>query len=584
MDQMGENQTTNPQEPIAETDVLIVGAGPTGLTMACELLRRGIQCCLIDRLNEPVQTSRAFDIQSRTLEVFEAMGMVEKALAVGMRAKEARVYDREKLLMTLYPKSVGDVPYPYVLTVPQSRTERLLLERLHELGGAAQRSRELVALRQEGDVVEALIGDAQADGTKVQEMRARWVVGCDGSHSSVRRLLDIPFEGSTRDEEFLLADVDLDWEKDRDINHIWLHRAGLFAAMPLPQGRQWRLFADVARVGGAVPSATIEVFQALMAERTGESKTVISHPTWLSNFSINQRMVRSYRQGRVLLAGDAAHIHSPIGGQGMNTGIQDAYNLAWKLALVVGGQAAERLLDTYEEERKPVARRVLRGATIGTDLFVSRNPILHFLRDHVLLHLLSQNSVQRTLAQVVSGIGINYRSSSLSHSYQGTLTDKTLLPSRKTDKASLKDWVRFSLAPRPGDRAPQGTCLRSPSRTPTSLFEEFRGTISTLLLFGGLAQTAESYATLSRIARSVEAHLGDEIKIHLVVSAHDQPEQLDWDRSVLLDPDRQLHRRYGAGAASLYFIRPDGYIGFRSQPAREEPLLAYLGGIFLLKG
>ena len=583
MDQRGDAPTTSAEAPTVETDVLIVGAGPTGLTLACELLRRGIQCCLIDRLNEPVQTSRAFDLQSRTLEVFEAMGMVEKALAVGTRAKEARVYEREKLLITMYPKSVGDVPYPYVLTVPQSRTEHLLLERLHELGGTAQRSRELMALRQEGDVVVALIGDARAESTHAQEMRARWVVGCDGSHSTVRKLLDIPFEGSTRDEEFLLADVDLDWEKGRNINYIWLHRDGLFVAMPLPQGQQWRLFADIAQIGGAVPRASVELFQALMAERTGESKTTISNPTWLSNFSINQRMVRSYRQGHVFLAGDAAHIHSPIGGQGMNTGIQDAYNLAWKLTLVIGGRAAERLLDIYEEERKPVARRVLGETTRGTNLIVSRNPVLHFLRDHVLLRLLSLNSVQGALSQVVSGIGINYRSSSLSHSYQGTLADKALLPGRKSDKASLKDRVSFSKAPRSGDRAPQGKCLRSPSRATTSLFEEFRGTTSTLLLFGGLAQTAEGYTNLSRIARRVEAHLGNDVKTHIVASGNDQPDQLDWSGSILLDPDHQLHRHYGAGAASLYFIRPDGYIGFRSQPAREEPLLAYLGKLFLLQ-
>lgn len=244
----------------------------------------------------------------------------------------------------------------------------------------------------------------------------------------------------------------------------------------------------------------------------------------------------------------------------------------------------QRLLDTYEEERKPVARRVLGETTRGTDLIVSKNPVLRFIRDHVLLHLLSLNSVQGALSQVVSGIGINYRSSSLSHSYQGTLADKTLLPNRKSDKASLKDWISFSMAPRSGDRAPQRKCLRSPSHTTTSLFEEFRGTTSTLLLFDGLAHTAEGYANLSRIARRVEALLGHEIKTHIVVSAHDRPERLDWDGSILLDPKHQLHRIYGAGAASLNFIRPDGYIGFRSQPAREEPLLAYLGKLFLLQG
>lgn len=584
MDQKGDNHRASAQEPIAETDVLIVGAGPTGLTLACELLRRGIQCCLIDRLNEPAQTSRALDTQSRTLEVFEAMEIVEKALAVGVRAKEARIYDREKLLLTISPQSLGDVPYPYMLLVPQSQTEHVLLERLHELGGTVERSRELVALRQEGDVVQALIGDTQADSTPAQEMRARWVVGCDGSHSTVRKLLDMPFEGSARDEEFLLADVDLDWEKGHDINHIWLHHTGVFAASPLPQGHQWRLFADVSPVGGAFPRATVALLQALMVERTGESKATISNPTWMSNFRINQWVVRSYRKGRVLLAGDAAHIHSPIGGQGMNTGIQDAYNLAWKLALVLGEKAAERLLDTYEEERKPVARHLLGESTLGTDMFVSKNPVLRFMRDHVVLQLFRLPSVQRWLNHEVSQLRINYRTSSLSHSYQGTLADKRLLPGRRSEKASLKDWVRFSLAPRSGDRAPQGMCLRSPSRTPTSLFEEFRRTTSTLLLFDGLAHTAEGYANLSRIARRAEALLGDDIKTHLVVSANDQPDQLDWGGSILLDPEQQLHRRYGAGAASLYFIRPDGYIGFRSQPAREEPLLEYLGKLFLLTG
>ena len=287
--------------------------------------------------------------------------------------------------------------------------------------------------------------------------------------------------------------------------------------------------------------------------------------------------------GHVFLAGDAAHIHSPFGGQGMNTGIQDAYNLAWKLALVHQGKAPITLLETYEEERLPVARHVLQGTHAGTSLLVNRNPALRLVRDQVLGRLLSMDIIQQKLAQEASELDIHYRTSSLSQSYGEKVMDKPVRLHRQREKPSTSDWLHFRNAPHAGERAPDGSCLLYPSSSATTLFEQFQGTTSTLLLFAGLAPTTESYAHLTSIAQKVEAALSNEIKVRLIVHGNEKPEHLNWNGPILLDTDGYLHTLYGVGVESLYFIRPDGYIGLRGQPAREEPLFDYLGKLFLLK-
>jgi 2-polyprenyl-6-methoxyphenol hydroxylase-like FAD-dependent oxidoreductase len=549
-----------------ETDVLIVGAGPVGLLMACELLRRGINCRVIEKSDSPSQTSKALAIQSRTLEVFENMGIVEEFLARGLKVVGANVREGETLLFrpdTRYLKA----PYPYILSLPQSDTELLLLGLLHELGGEVEWSRELRGFRQEGDRVVAFVGGDRAG--IAEEICTRWLVGCDGAHSRVRHTLGVPFEGSAYEEEFLLADVDLDWDRSRNSGHLWLHGDGILLSLPLPGERRWRLISDIAPAEGEeAPQASVELFQELMAERAKDAKTNISNPTWMSNFKISRRMVTAYRRGRVFLMGDAAHIHSPVGGQGMNTGIQDAYNLAWKLVLVINGKAPEELLDTYEEERLPVARGVLNSTSASTNLVVSRNPVLQFIRDRTLPRIMSSGFVQETLLKKVSQLDVNYRKSSLSKSYE---SPRALL--------SLKNWLNFRGGPKAGDRTPQGRCLRYPSWEETSLFREFEGTQFTLLLFDGSSQTVEGYAKLTRIARKIEELWSAYVKTYVVVAGNDKPENLNWDGPVLLDVKRDLHRTYGAGAEALYLIRPDGYVGFRSQTAREDRLLGYLDGL-----
>ncbi|PSB65928.1 monooxygenase, partial [filamentous cyanobacterium CCP1] len=292
------------------TNLLIVGAGPTGLTMAHELLRRGIACRLIEQKDTLAQTSRAIGIHSRTLEIFEAMGVVEAFLSQGVQITGGNVYDGGKTLLRLDFQHL-DAPYPYILSLPQSKTEQNLLARLRSLRGEVEFSRQLLALQQENDTVVAQVKHTHDDS--VEKIQADWVIGCDGARSQVRESLNLTFEGSTYEEEFVQADVNLDWKKSRQEIHVWLHESGPFAVFPLPDGEQWRLIAGIVDSGRGAPEASVEVLQRIFQERTGDNQTTISNPTWLSNFKIHRRIVNHYRQGRIFLAGDAAHIHSPVG-------------------------------------------------------------------------------------------------------------------------------------------------------------------------------------------------------------------------------------------------------------------------------
>jgi 2-polyprenyl-6-methoxyphenol hydroxylase-like FAD-dependent oxidoreductase len=396
------------REPDPTPEVLIVGAGPTGLTLAVQLARWGVRHRLIDRAPAPAGASRAIGVQPRTLLHFAGMGVVEGALAAGSIPGAANVYDRERRLMRLSLRAArGDGPYRFLLTVSQGDVERLLTDRLQALGGGVERSRELVGLRQD----EAGVTATLAGGERV---RARWLVGCDGAHSAVRRLLDVGFEGRTYAERFLLADVEMDWPLAPDETHAWLHPEGLLACLPLPGRGRWRLLATDPPDGGA---PGLERWRDLVAARTDQPRAAVRECRWTSDFRVGRRLVRRYRVGSALLAGDAAHIHSPLAGQGMNTGIQDACNLAWKLALVCRGRSLPGLLDTYQEERLPVARRVAGSTDSGTRLLVSRNPLLRTLRDHALLPLLTLDPVQARMLEQTFELGISYRDRSLSRSH-----------------------------------------------------------------------------------------------------------------------------------------------------------------------
>ena len=341
----------------AETMVLIVGAGPTGLTLACELARKGIPFRLIEAGAGPQPGSRGKGVQPRTLEVFEDLGIIDRVLSHGRMAMPMRSTgpDGAVTLGGAEPESLRnrpDIPYTTSLITPQWRVEQALRSRLAEFGGDVEFGTTLERVEQSGDAVSATIVTAGEKATII----ARWLVGCDGGRSIVRKQSGIAFTGETREGvRMLVADLAVEG-LDRDAWHMWRHPEGAVSLCPLPSTALFQFQASI--TPGQNAETALENLQAILERRSSRTDIRLNEPEWSTLWRANVRLADRYRAGRVLLAGDAAHVHSPAGGQGMNTGIQDAHNLGWKLAAVAAG-APDALLDSYEAERRPIAADVL---------------------------------------------------------------------------------------------------------------------------------------------------------------------------------------------------------------------------------
>jgi 2-polyprenyl-6-methoxyphenol hydroxylase-like FAD-dependent oxidoreductase len=330
-----------------DTDVLVVGAGPTGLALATSLIARNVRTMVVDQLAAGANTSRAAVVNARSLEVLEQLDVARRLVKEGHQAPRFTIRDGERTLIPI-DFSVLPTGYPYSLMVPQSTTERLLLDRLTELGGTVVRPKTLTGIVQDTDGVTATFDDG---GT----VRARYVVGADGIRSKVREAAGIGFEGGQYDESFALADVRLSGDVPVDEVILFWASAGLTVVAPLP-GDVYRI---VAPVTDAPENPSKQFVQQLLDDRgLGAGRMVVTDVIWGSRFRIHHRVADTYRAGRLLLAGDAAHVHSPAGGQGMNLGIQDAVALAGAVAAVLGG-AADTVLDDYSDARRPIAQQVV---------------------------------------------------------------------------------------------------------------------------------------------------------------------------------------------------------------------------------
>lgn len=487
---------TRPPAPLRNTaTVLIVGAGPTGLTLACELARSGVDFRLIEAAPGPQPGSRGKGIQPRTLEVFDDLGLVDRVIANGRMAMPMRVTAPEGQVTRggVVPEAMKgrpDIPYAASLITPEWRVEEALRLRLAELGGAVEFGAPLDDFEQTDEGVSAVV---VRDGG-VETITARWLIGCDGGHSRVRRQAGIAFDGETREDvRMIVADVEVEG-LDRDAWHVWRHAEGLVSLCPLPSTRAFQYQAGIAP--GQNPASDLANMQAILERRSGRTDIRLHAPEWASLWRANTRLVDRYRVGRVLLAGDAAHIHSPAGGQGMNTGIQDAHNLGWKLAAVVKGGVSSTLLDSYEAERRPVAVDVLA------------------LSDARLKQAIEHKGIPgRRDARTVQ-LDVGYRGSA---------------------------WVRDDRAPtarlRAGDRAPDATGLMTVDGE-CRLFDLTRGGHYTLLSFGGPAR--------------VEAAPFD-LRTLRVVGQPADPEDI-------ADTEGHLADAYAATGHSLVLIRPDGHV------------------------
>ncbi|MER6948741.1 FAD-dependent monooxygenase [Nonomuraea sp. NPDC000554] len=497
--------------------VLIAGAGPTGLALAVHLALHDIPVRVVDAAPGPATTSRALGLQPRGVEVLERIGALGD---LPQRAQSSLTMSYNEGSRTVLRFQVGqavmDQP-KQTLLISQAEVEGALRQRLRELGGEVEWHTRLVGAQQDdrGVTVTVRTGDDAE-----QHVQAEWLIGCDGAHSTVRKLAGIGFPGRKLFERLLMVDVRAPWPFDRNGSTTWMDAGHMLSVTALPDDT-WRVFTE--------PPADLpdqlsesEIADRVLgdfARRSGVSLDTVAEVRWASEFRIHRRLADAYRRGRILLAGDAAHIQSPSGGQGQNTGLGDSENLGWKLVLVARGSADQRLLDTYEGERRPLARNVLRATSTAVDIMLPDNEWKRLVRDKVVLPIFRLPAVQRRVWLAASQLGISYRGGPLAPASH-----------------------RWAQGPRPGDRMPDIRCRRSDGGE-VMLHAAISGR---WVVLAGDERDAARHAT------AAATQLGADLVIPLVpveTSAHD----------VLL-------------------IRPDGHIGWRGRPAPDR-LAAWLNQV-----
>jgi 2-polyprenyl-6-methoxyphenol hydroxylase-like FAD-dependent oxidoreductase len=513
-----------------DTDVLIVGAGPTGLMTAVQLVRRGVRVRIIDRHAGPARESRALGVHARTLEIYSHLGIAGRAIELGRPGTGVNLWARGRKMVRVPFGEAGKelTPYPFVLVLGQDDNERLLGEHLGRLGVRVHWNTELVNLGQHADHVEATV--KQSDGTR-QALRASWVAGCDGAHSSVRELNGIGFPGAPYEHVFFVADVIATGGMVPGEVNVYLWRDGFHLMFPMRGEDHWRLVGIVPPELRGEKQVGFEAVIPSVQKELGPALDVRSC-AWFSTYRISHRAAERFRDRRCFLLGDAAHIHSPVGAQGMNTGLQDAYNLAWKLALVVAKQADAALLDTYHDERFPVAQRLLNTTDSGFRLIVSDSWLAGVTRTDILARIaaaaMKRAPIQRRAFRTLSQIGITYRGSPLC---AGELPES---------------------APQAGDRFPWLRVRWNAGDPVADIFPKLDDRRWTLLVLGQEASGAGLPAS------------DGSLQVHVLPR---NPEN-----------DAEL-ARVGIPLPSFYLIRPDGHVGFCGERFSGSDIAAYLGRI-----
>jgi 2-polyprenyl-6-methoxyphenol hydroxylase-like FAD-dependent oxidoreductase len=415
--------------PPHHPEVLVIGAGPTGLVLALWLTRLGVTVRIVDKTAEPGTTSRAVAVQARTLEFYKQMGLADAVVEAGRRALAANfwVAGRRAARAVLGDMGAGLSPYPYALVYPQDEHERLLIARLAAAGVAVERQTELLALDEKADRVHAVL--KTPDGSEDQ-CDAAYVAGCDGAHSTVREALQIGFPGGTYAHLFYVADVEASGPAIDGEVHVGMDTTDFLAVFPLKRTGHARLIGTIRTGPGERHD---QVSWDDVGKRVIEWMRIdVERVHWFSTYRVHHRVADQFRGGRAYLVGDAAHIHSPVGGQGMNTGIGDAVNLAWKLAAVLGGRASPSVLASYEPERIAFARRLVATTDRAFTAVTSDGPIARRLRLDIVPRLLPSlftlAAVRRFIFRTVSQTAVTYRGSGLSEGRAGRVHGGDRLP------------------------------------------------------------------------------------------------------------------------------------------------------------
>jgi 2-polyprenyl-6-methoxyphenol hydroxylase-like FAD-dependent oxidoreductase len=512
-----------------DADVLVVGAGPTGLMLANQLVRRGVQTRIIDRHPGPSRETRALGVQARTLEIYSQLGIATQAIELGKRAIGANMWASGRRTARV---PLGDIgkdlsPYPFLLILGQDDNERLLGDALRQSGLNIEWNTELVGLVQLPDRVTARV--KHPDGS-ISDVACRWVAGCDGSRSAVRELSAIPFEGAAYEHVFFVADTQMTGPMVPDELNLYFWREGFHLFFPMRGANHWRIVGIVPpHLRGRGDLALDDVIPSIRQEAGAD--ITLQNCSWFSTYRIHHRRAQRFRDRRCFLLGDAAHIHSPVGAQGMNTGLQDAYNLGWKLALVVQGRADAALLESYEAERIPVARRLLSTTDRMFTVVVSDTRMAGLFRTRVLANLMALamrvDRIQKLAFLTISQTGISYRDGPLAETLAG-------LP---------------QAAPRAGDRFPWLRLKLSRSGPSEDIYTRLDDRCFNLVVIGQPAPPTDLSV------------MGDLLRTHVVPDDPANAPEL---------------RNRKIPATAFYLLRPDGYIGLAGTHLDAGAVMKYV--------
>lgn len=514
-------------------EVLIVGAGPTGLMMACQLAIRGISFRIIDKTQDHTTQSRALVIHARSLEIFQQMGISEEALQQGKIAKAVNLIVNGKSKLRFGLKDIGNnlTDFPFLLILEQSKTEAILNNFLNRFGGQVERNTELLQFAQNQNGVIAIL---QKKTGEQETVETNWLVGADGAHSIVREHLGIPFLGKTYQQSLFVLDSEVNLNFPADEMYLSFSDETFAGFFPMTNGR--------CRIIGLIPEEfrnkeeiTFEDVNKDFAAKTHLNIT-LQNPLWISKYHSHHRVVSAFRKGNCFLTGDAAHIHSPVGAQGMNTGLQDAYNLAWKLASVIQRKADENLLNTYEDERIEIAKKLVRSTDRAFHFVTSENRFFKFYRMKIIPFILKLflpiaqrfSFIKKTAFLNISEIALNYRHSKLSQQDISSSFNNTSLKS--------------------GDRVPCNF-LRKDFTSGTSFH---------LLLFSKNNLLENVLDEFQNVCQSYD---GNFIKINEIAFNNDT---------------ENIYKQFGIKSDGFYLIRPDNYIAYRSKTLDAEKLKRYL--------
>jgi 3-(3-hydroxy-phenyl)propionate hydroxylase len=543
--------------PKKETDIIVIGAGPVGLTLAGELLRHGASVRVVEKQPELCQHPNAAVVHVRTLEILSMMGCVESFLKEGyfLPGMHIRAFDKRIGFVDI---SGVDSPHPFPCCIGQQYTVAFLNRHFEKLGGQVEFQVEGAGFEQDsGGVSVRLVHHARKKSDEIA--RAKFVVGCEGSPSMVRKTLGIDFPGERYlGREFLQTDANLRWTFPHGFGYQFVTDDHILLLFPYDATGHYRIIiARADRDPDNHEPPTLEEMQELM-QKIADPTAELYEPRWFNRFRSGHRIAATFRQGRAFLAGDAGHVHVPVGGQGMNYGMHDAFNLAWKLAAVAKGEAKPELLDTYMAERHPADEALIRATDVGYHLIIEPHAIKSVLMKTVMPTLLQFEPLRKGVRDTLAEMNVAYPASPLSEDQGG------------------------SHGPVPGQRAPDALVVRMPSRETVRLFDLLRDPRWTLLLFAGVTPTEHSITALERISAPLAKGYGSRVAIHLVLAeAPPVPVHENWAADFLMDREHYLHDKYGVTSPCLYLLRPDGHVAFRGRLDDAEKLGAYLARVFV---